>query len=193
MRSPESPNPQGAEGFKTSENKEQEAERLASERSGLLDRVLDRALDYGTFGTRDQLRDVFSQTHKEMGPNGKLILGLAKKAPILGHVIQSWEGAAGVDLSTGQKLSSKESLVRNMVATAGAALDVARMIKPGFKIAGKTLEVLGKMTEDSKEKDPESPTSKVLGSIHEFLEANKDDIKQFEEQLEKTIDKQRNA
>jgi hypothetical protein len=189
MKFRESPNQQP----NNPENNESKAEKLASERNGLLDKVFARILDYSTLGTRDQLGNVFYNTSKEMGPNGKLIVGLAKKAPILGGIINGWEGAAGVDLQTGERLSSKESLIRNMVGTAGAALDVARIIKPGFTIEGKTLEIFRNMQKSNTEKNPDNPSSKAVGAIYNFLQDNKDEVSKFEKQLEEYIRKKNNA
>lgn len=175
------------------ENNESKAEKLASERNGLLDKVFARILDYSTLGTRDQLGNVFSDASKEMGPNGKLIVGLAKKAPILGGLINGWEGTAGVDLQTGERLSSKESLIRNMVGTAGVALDVAKIIKPGFTIEGKTLEIFGDIQKSITESNPNSPSAKIGGAILSFLQNNKGDVANFEKQLEDYIQKKNNA
>lgn len=189
MKFGESPNQQP----NNTENNESKSENLASERNSLLDKLISRVLDYGTLGAREELGNVFSKTSKEIGPNGKLIVGLAKKAPILGGIINGWEGAAGVDLQTGERLSSKESLIRNMVGTAGAALDVAKIIKPGFTIEGKTLEVFGDIQKSTTESNPNSPSAKIVGAILSFLQNNKGDVANFEKQLEDYIQKKNNA
>jgi hypothetical protein len=184
------------EGFNASESAEgrrEKAERLTEERNGLFSEVIDRALNYGTYGTRDKLRETFQGAHEEMGETGRTIVNLAKRAPVLGHYINTWEGAAGVDLETGRELSSKESLVRNVVGTIGAALDVARMVKPGFTISGKTFEYVGQWADDSKKTDPDSVSSRALGAVRDFLDANKEVVQEFEEQLERSIDEQQYA
>jgi|TARA_Y100000031_G_scaffold153162_1_gene197820 hypothetical protein len=161
------------------EQKEKKAEEIIDKRGGLFSRILQSIVEEKRRAVKDTL---------EMDEDQKKFHELLKKVPFLrGHIV-STEGVVGAE--PGKKLNTQESLIKVGIGSLMFTADVMKLKKkketgevPENVFKGKTLEFIREKTEESREENPESKSSKFWGAVSGFFEGTEEIVEHYEDRL----------